>query len=224
MYTSGSTFRVRLVVDVSARRYSAFIRPAGGAEMIVGTDLVFGPGYDAVTHLSDVMLVGGNGSMQVCNIKVGQPPASTCVASSGQWQNTAIPARHGVFTVEANVIPSGGTIDGAFALSAQPATAWNGLAAIILFDSNGDIVARNGNRYEAVNRIGYKPGANHRVRLVVNVESHTYTAFVKPGGKDEALIGSDFAFRSEQSAISSIANWAVFTEQESVRVCNFTVR
>ena len=37
---------------------------------------------------------------------------------------------------------------------------------------------------------------------------HTYSAYVTPAGGSEVAIGVNYAFRSEQSAVGTLATWA----------------
>ena len=48
-------------------------------------------------------------------------------------------------------------------------------------------------------------------------------AYVTPAGGAEQLIGSGYAFRSEQSGATSLANWAGYAGTGSMSLCNFTL-
>ncbi|AUX48744.1 uncharacterized protein SOCE26_102850 [Sorangium cellulosum] len=41
VYTGGATYKVRMVVDVAAKRYSAYIQPAGGSEVQIASNYAF---------------------------------------------------------------------------------------------------------------------------------------------------------------------------------------
>ena len=55
----------------------------------------------------------------------------------------------------------------------------------------------------------------------------TWTLIVTPPGGAEQTIGNGFAFRSEQSGVTALANWAVKVNNVGTsltdRICNFWV-
>jgi hypothetical protein len=59
--------------------------------------------------------------------------------------------------------------------------------------------------------------------LQISPATRVYTIFVTPPGAAEITLGTNFAFRSEQSGLSSLNNWAIRAEVGSHTVCNFTV-
>jgi hypothetical protein len=118
-------------------------------------------------------------------------------------------SQSGTFTATFDVTPSTASLDSAVGLSAAPATAWSMLAAIVRFNPSGTIDARNGGAYAAAQAVPYAAGATYRVRMVVNVAAHTYSAFVTPPGKAELTLAQNYAFRTEQASVSSLASWAV---------------
>jgi len=61
-------------------------------------------------------------------------------------------------------------------------------------------------------------------RVVVNIPGHTYSVFVTPAGGTEQTVGADFVFRSEQSTVANLDNWAVITSSATGTntVCDFT--
>src|SRR2546429_8085671 len=71
--------------------------------------------------------------------------------------------------------------------------------------------------------MAYEAGTSYHFRLVVDVPSHTYSAYVTPAGGTEQTIGTGFAFRIEQNAVASLANWALYSDAGTHTVCNFTL-
>jgi hypothetical protein len=59
--------------------------------------------------------------------------------------------------------------------------------------------------------------------VVVNPTARTYDAFVKAGSGMEVPIASNYAFRAEQVATSSVNNWGSFADTGSHTVCNVQV-
>src|SRR6266849_2368281 len=149
------------------------------------------------------------------------PPG--CSASSLTWQNSAFTAQTGVFTAQFDATPNGTGLDGVTGLSAGAAAGYADLAVIVRFNGVGQIDARNGAAYAAANAIPYTAGTSYRFRLVVDIPSHTYAAYVTPAGGTEATIGTGFAFRTEQATVTSLANWALYSDAGTHTVCNFAI-
>lgn len=147
------------------------------------------------------------------------PPAGTCIASSGLWANTSLSVQTGQFTAEFDATPGIAPMDGVAGLSNGTASAYAALAASVRFNNAGLIDARNGSGFAAATAIPYSPNLAYRFRLVVNLPAHTYSAYVKQGGSPERTIGTDFAFRTEQYAVSSLNNVGVIASAGSEAVC-----
>jgi hypothetical protein len=108
-------------------------------------------------------------------------------------------------------------------LSLNLATDWTNLAAIVRFPSNGLIDARNGGAYQANTTIPYTAGICYHFRLEINVPAHSYSAYVTPHGGSEILIGSNYAFRTEQAAVASLDHWNIESSIGSLTLSNFTI-
>ena len=149
--------------------------------------------------------------------------APGCAASTTAFQNTAFASQNGCFTATFDATPAGTGLDAATGLSQGAAAAYTDLAVIVRFNTGGTIDARNGGAYAATNSIGYTAGTSYHFRLAVDVPSHTYSAYVTPAGGTEQTIGTAFAFRTEQNAVASLANWALYSDAGTHTVCNFTL-
>ena len=74
----------------------------------------------------------------------------------------------------------------------------------------------------ATTNIPYVAGLSYHFRLQVYQAAHSLHDFVTPrfrGNHPRAA----FAFRSEQSGVSSLNNWAIHSEVGSQTVCGFAV-
>jgi hypothetical protein len=225
-YTPGVSYRFRLEIDIPNHVYSVFVTPAGGSEQLVANNFAFRTEQSAVGSLNNLALYAKSGSHQVCNVAITtrtSPPPSTCTTSSSSWQNTPIAAQSGSFTAAFDATPNNATMDGVMGLSASPATGYASLAAIARFSPTGIIDARNGGAYQADTQLAYTPGATYHFRLVIRIPSHTYDIFVTPPGGAEQLVGSNFAFRTEQSSVGNLTNWALYANTGSHTVCNLTI-
>ncbi len=147
----------------------------------------------------------------------------SCIVSSGGWinNNLAVMETHR-FRVTYEATPSSSNIDAVTGLSSGPATQFNNLAAIVRFNDQGAIDARNGATYAAASDIRYFAGVTYHFILDINVASHTYSAYVLLGTV-QATIASNFAFRSEQANVASLGNLAEMTSTGSHTVCNVAV-
>ena len=73
-YQAHATYRVRFVVDVPARRYSAYVTPPGGAEITIGTNLAFRTEQQTLTSLDTRTVAAGIGSLQACSLQISATP------------------------------------------------------------------------------------------------------------------------------------------------------
>ena len=149
--------------------------------------------------------------------------APGCAASTTAFQNSAFTSQNGSFTATFDATPTGTGLDAATGLSQGAAAAYTDLAVIVRFNTGGTIDARNGGAYAATNSIGYTAGTSYHFRVVVDVSSHTYSVYVTPAGGAEQTIGTGFAFRTEQSTVTALANWALTAITGTHTVCNFAI-
>ena len=150
-------------------------------------------------------------------------PAPGCATSTTAFQNSAFTSQNGSFTATFDATPNGAGLDAATGLSQGAAAAYTDLAVIIRFNTGGTIDARNGGAYAAANTIPYTAGTSYHFRIVVDVPSHTYAAYVTPAGGAEQTIGTGFAFRTEQSTVTALANWTLTAITGTHTTCNFTI-
>lgn len=148
---------------------------------------------------------------------------ATCRTSSGTWQNTPFASQTGAFITGFDATPNAAKIDGVIGLSSGAAAGYSDLAAIVRFNPNGFIDARNGSIYDATTKIAYSAGATYHFRLETNLLSHIFNAFVTPPGSSEIILAENFAFRSEQATVASLSNWAVYAASGTHQVCNVGV-
>ena len=150
------------------------------------------------------------------------PPPPACVNSAGTWKNVPLTAQTGSFTAEFDATPGTPTSDAVNGLSNGAAAAFTSQAAAVRFNNTGKIDARNGGVYAAAGPIAYVSGMSYHFRLVINLPAHTYSAYVKQGANAELLIGSGYAFRTEQKSAALLNNLGVLADGGSVTNCNAT--
>ena len=152
----------------------------------------------------------------------------TCVAanSGSAWQNRSFTSQTGAFTAKFDVTPSASPINAVVGLSKGSQTSYTGFAALVRFNPSGQIDARNGGAYAAASTIPYSANITYHFRLVVNVPAHTYSIFVAPSAGAEQLVGSNYAFRTEQNTVTNLNSWGAFLNASnpgSMQICNFAV-
>ncbi len=166
---------------------------------------------------------GAQTTSTAVSVSVVTPPAAVCsTATAGAaWPHHAFTANYGTVSVQGDFTPSATTDDAAVALSKGAQTTWSGLAAIVLFNSSGKIVARTGGTYTAA-KIAYQANVTYHVRIVANLVTHTYSAYVRAPGGMEQTIGTNLAFRTEQAAVSYLDNWTIASDAGSLKGCGLT--
>ena len=220
-YTAGATYTVRLEINQTDRTYSAFVSPGGGQEQTIGTDLAFRSEQSEVGLLDNYTI-----NTERCGLTVegfiGGADTLSCEQTI-TWANTDFAPREGLFSASWRAIPEADSMNGVVGLSAGPAAAYGDLACIVRFNPNGYIDARSGGEYVADSAISYAGGTSYSLRLEVNQTEHTYSAFVTPAGGEELTIGTDLAYRSEQSEVDLLNSYAINTERCVVAVQGFVI-
>ena len=152
-----------------------------------------------------------------------QAPPSCVTASGSAWQTGSFATQTGSFTAEFDATPSASPINSVVGLSQGQQNAYTGFAALARFNPSGNIDARNGSVYAAAATVPYAGNVRYHFRLVVNVATRTYSIFVTPQGGTEQTIGTSFAFRTEQSGVTSLNWWGVFAQTGSSTMCSFAI-
>ena len=146
-----------------------------------------------------------------------------CYVSSGTWQNDPFSNQTAPFVAQFNMTPNTAHMDGVTGLSLDDALAYSSLAAIVRFNVTGFMDAIDGDNYRADTVVAYSPGITYHYRLLVYPASHMYTIYVTVPGSAETVLGSNFRFRSDQSATSQLNYWSLFAEKPSHTVCGFGI-
>jgi uncharacterized protein YjdB len=113
-------------------------------------------------------------------------------------------------------------MDGVFGLGKASSTSYTTLAVIVRFNPSGQIDARNGANYSAVNAFNYAGGTAYHFTVSVNTQAHTYSVWVHQGTNADVQIANNYTFRTEQAAINSVGDYTLHTENNSESVCNLT--
>ncbi|HYM64989.1 MAG TPA: hypothetical protein VES68_00670 [Candidatus Sulfotelmatobacter sp.] len=154
---------------------------------------------------------------------LNQDANSTCITSTTSFQTAPITPQTGAFEAQFDVTPSTSSIDWDIGFSSIPAQAYKDMAVIVEFNSSGNITARNGGSYQAVNTIQYNQGTTYHFRLTIDIPNHKYNVYVTPAGGTEQTVGTNFAFRSEQASVTNLLYWNIVGTKETSTVCNMTI-
>jgi hypothetical protein len=130
------------------------------------------------------------------------------VTATNLWGNYGVAPQTGTFNATFSTTPSSNSIDTVLGFSSGVADWWDDLAAYIRFNPQGQIDARNGNTFSAVNVLNYTAGVSYLVEMEVNVVTRRFRAVVTPSGGAPVVIANNYAFLTEQSATTRIANFA----------------
>lgn len=152
--------------------------------------------------------------------------AYTCIsafAGTQQWNNHAIQAQTTRFNTTVSAMPTQSNSDVLFGFAKGAQTTWSGLAVIVRFNRNGTIDVRNGNAYSADAVVPYEAYGNYRFRLEVDVPAHRYSVYVRVGDGPEQALARNYAFRSEQQAVTSLDHFTVEAEIGTLEACLGTV-
>jgi hypothetical protein len=252
-FTISTTQSSQSVIQGASTTYTANVSPLNGFTGAVGLT-VSGLPSGATGTFNPTPVNNGSGSSTLTVTTAGSTPTGTvtltitgtsgtlshsitvmltintsCVTGSAGdgWHNTALPsAQTGTFTVTYDVTPSVSPLNAVVALSQGSQTAYTGFATLTRFNPSGAIDARNGANYAALSTIPFSGGVSYHFRLVINVSAHTYSIYVTPAGGTEQTVGTDYAFRTEQSGVTALDWWGLNVNSSnggSLTACNFTV-
>ena len=156
-----------------------------------------------------------------------RPDAAGAACAIGQrYAFTIRPfmSQTGTFTAYFTVTPSNAPTNSVIGLSDGQKYLHDDFAAIIRFGTNGNIDARNGTAYTALTPIKYMV-TDYHFRLVVNVATRTYAAYVSWGGMPEVTIGTDLAFRDSSGMPTQLNYWGVEAiAPHMTKVCGFLIQ
>lgn len=108
-------------------------------------------------------------------------------------------------------------------LSGAAAAAFTDLATTVRFSDTGVVEARDGGVYKAEASLTHALNKTYRIELDVDVPGKKYSAVVTPEGGNAVQIATNYAFRTEQSTIATLANLAVKPESGTLQVSGIVV-
>jgi hypothetical protein len=129
-------------------------------------------------------------------------------ANLGQgWSDQRFATQSGAFSAVFDVTPSPAAESLVGLASGHQAVA-DQFAAVLRFSAAGRIEARNGATFSADKVVTYHAGMQYRVRLDVDLATHTYSAWVKTRGaralRPFVLIGKGLAFSAATAGLTQL--------------------
>jgi hypothetical protein len=149
--------------------------------------------------------------------------AASCEYSSGSWANSALSqAQASTFRITYDGTPPASPVDAIAGLSSGPAQQYASLATGVRFNPNGVIDVRNGSGFTAAASVPYRAGVTYHFILDVNISTHRYNAYVVLSS-GQITLGTNVAFRTEQSSVSVLNTMAVMSLAGALNICNVTL-
>lgn len=130
---------------------------------------------------------------------------------TNSWNTVPFQNQTDSFTYGFNMAATEGIIDAVVGLSGQTSVSgFTDLACIVRFNSSGKIDIRNGNVYSSLVDMPYSAGKVYSVTMVVNIPAKTYDVAISTDGGPPTQVASNYTFRSEQSAATSLNSIAIY--------------
>jgi hypothetical protein len=127
------------------------------------------------------------------------------------------------FTLSFDAVPSQNNADIVIGLSQNAAGSFGDLAAIVRFNSDGLIDARNGGAYAAAAAVSYSAGRSYHFEMSVDVPNHKYSVKVKPAGKTAVQLAQHYSFRSEQASVTSLGSLNAYGNPGNIKVSKISI-
>lgn len=216
-------YRIRFLVDLPSRRYSAWVTPPGQSEVPIAESYAFRTEQAAMSRID--MLAGkmdSDGLVQLCYLNVG-PPICKQAAAGGGWVHTAFPTYAERFGLGFVATPTANNLDAVIGLSRAPATRFTDLAAIVRFNPAGYIDARDGSSYRADAVYPYTANAEYDVFFSVDFASGLYHVAVT-GPQGLQFIANAYRFRTEQTGVTSLSSLGQLVDSAagSIHTCELS--
>lgn len=154
-----------------------------------------------------------------------QADSVACVegTTASGWADGGIGTNSGTFSVELDATPNSTDEDALFGLAAQAPATYADLAAIVRFNTDGKLDARDGGTYHATTDVSYAAGQTHHLRFDVDTANHTYSV-TDLSAPASPVVASGFGFRSEQASAGSLSAYGVKVDAGGpLDVCNVIV-
>jgi hypothetical protein len=211
-YGAGTTYHVRIQVNMTTETYSVWITPEGGAEVLIADNYTFRAATPDTDNIGKVGLISDyDNDFGVSNHLVNgnpaptPPPTPTPIAGSWYSRVNFSEGTHvlgegntGTQDVEFDFVPNNNNIDGVIGYAGYETsvTQYASFSFMLRANTSGYFDAYNYNTYNAVNQLPYSAYNLYHARMLVDMTAQTYSAWVAPEGGAETVIAENFAFRA----------------------------
>jgi hypothetical protein len=216
-------YPVRMVIDMDAHRYSVFVREDGGPEVALASNYQFRSENADMARIGNVAAFrdSSHGILHFTDGSVSPQPCKSSSATSGWATATSYPETTNSYFVEVDTVPAASNIDALIGLASSSPSTYGDLAAILRFNSDGFVDARDGDVYRASQRISYTANHLYTAVFLVNLERGTYSAWLDdPAGNAGTLVASDYRFRTEQAGTRSLGTVGQKADAGVFRTCD----
>ncbi|HEX2099767.1 MAG TPA: hypothetical protein VHF69_03830, partial [Candidatus Synoicihabitans sp.] len=223
-YAAGVSYRVTLTVDMTNKRYSATVTPAGGSAVTIATDYAFALPQANVAQLDNLSFRATVGAHSVTNVSIAPvappPPPPTPVDS---WQSVSYAEKTSSFTLKYDLKPTKNGITAVVGPSLGLANEEADLAAVIKLTATGLFRARNGATDTASATLKYSAGVTYSVTLTIDIAKRRYTATVTPAGGKAVVIARNYALNSGWT-LKRLNALSHFSAGSAVAISNVSAR
>jgi hypothetical protein len=226
LYQAGTSYHVRIDVNVASHTYSVWIRNSFDSYGAIARNYAFRIEQAGVAQLANVAskVDSSSGAVAICGFQMvaDATTADGCVIADagGGFVSVALPDATVLDTLTFTATPSVANIDGVIGLSAGPAARFVDLATAVRFSPGGVIDARDGGGYRA--DVSRPYGADARdFRVIADVTSHTYSVF-QGTFQEAAEVARQYAFRTEQTGVTHLDHLSAIVDggAGSLAVCH----
>lgn len=230
-YALLTEYHVRLVIDLVSKRYSAFVRLrfGGWPEVEIARDYAFRTEQSTLSRIDTMagIIDSASGALSWGNVDV---TPEICQSPAPGWMALPFTTQTGRFRVMFDAIPwttTGTTIDAVAGIARFHPKQFTDLAANIRFNPSGNIDARSGDGYVAIESIPYQLGHTYRFLLEVDHTAKRYAASVTDLAApfDTRTISRNLAFRSSQNTVVTLGWQGAYVDGPGCcfKTCNLMV-
>lgn len=227
-YAVNTKYHVKLEIDITNKVYSAFVTPEGGQEVTIASGYAFRNNAPTITDIGKLYPLGGEaatggaGNYYLENPVIAESVVdntnwpdengryySTALAGSS-WRPVALTPKvtaNNRTMLEFDVTPTMENINGIVGMTASnlAASAYGDLPIAVRMNTEGYFDAFNYNIYNRIADVAYQANTTYHIRVLVNLKTQRYDAFVTPEGGQEIQIADNFAYRNANWTVNNIA-------------------
>ena len=151
--------------------------------------------------------------------------SGTCYLSNGGFQNWPIPAYTKTMNISYDATPNYNLMDGLVMFANKSVLWYTDYSISMRFNETGYIDAYDNftGTYHANAIVPYTSGTSYHFRLVVDLVSKTYNAYITPQGQSEIYLISNHKLKDSPTQLNTLSMIADYAGSTSHRLCNLQV-